>query len=453
MPANMNVNCPACKSVVAADVEQIIEVKRQPQLKQALLSGQLNRIQCRACGASNVLVTPLLYHDADNEVLLAFVPPELNLQGAQRDQVVGEMLKELTGRIPKEDFRGYMFQPGQVLTMQGLIEQVLEGDGVTKDMLETQRQRVDLLGRMTQADPKRLRSMVRKHDAEIDAIFFQAALALMQQAVQEGQEPLVKALAAVQEAAAKHSSFGRQLTAQAEEQDRIVKDVAGRLQALGEKPTRKDILTLVLELASDEPRLQALVGLVRPALDYPFFQELSLQIGRSPVAERPQLETLRERLGELTREADAQTQAALQRSAGVLQAIVASPDTDRAIRENLSLMDESFMAVLAGNIREAESRLDIQASSKLKSIHQKIVNLMRQQMRPELRFVNELLEAPDDSAALAMLEKGAQNFGAALLPALSAVAAMLRQQGQETLARRLDVLHRAASDGGDGKIN
>ncbi|MCY4525158.1 MAG: CpXC domain-containing protein, partial [Anaerolineaceae bacterium] len=429
MPASMSVNCPACQSVVEADVEQIIEVRRQPQLKQALLSGQLNRIQCRACGASNVLVTPLLYHDADNEVLLAFVPPELNLQGTQRDQVVGDLLRELTGRIPKEDFRGYMFQPGQVLTMQGLIEQVLEGDGVTKDMLETQRQRVELLGRMIQEDPKRLRSLVRKHDAEIDAVFFQAALAMMQQAVQEGQEPLVKALAAIQEAAAKHSGFGRQLRAKAEEQDRIVKDVAGRLQALGEKPTRKDILALVLELASDEARLQALVGLVRPALDYPFFQELSLQIARSPVAARPQLEALREQLGELTREADAQAQAALQRAAAVLQAIVASPDTDRAIRENLSLIDESFMAVLAGNIREAESRLDIQASSKLKNIHQKIVNLMRRQMRPELRFVNELLEAPDDSAALAMLEKGAQNFGAALLPALNAVAAMLRQQG------------------------
>lgn len=453
MPASMPVTCPACKALVEADVEQIIDVRRQPHLKQALLAGQLNRIQCRACGAGNALLTPLLYHDADNELLLAYVPPELNLQGMQRDQVVGDLLKELTGRIPREDFRGYMFQPGQVLTMQGLIEQVLEGDGVTKDVLETQRQRVDLLGRMTQADPKRLRSLVRKHDAEIDAVFFQAALAMMQHAVQEGQEPLVKALAAIQEAAAKHSTFGRELTAQAEEQERIVKDVAERLRALGEKPTRRDILALVLELAANDPRLQALVGLVRPVLDYAFFQELSMHLGRAPVAERPQLEALRERLGELTREADAQAQAALQRAAAALQAIVSSPDTDRAIRENRSLIDENFMAVLAANIREAESRVDVQASSKLKGIHQKIVTLMRQQMRPELRFVNELLEAPDDRAALAMLEKGARQYGDALLPALTAVGNLLRQQGQNELARRLDVLHKAAGNSGDGRVN
>ena len=453
MPASMPVTCPACKSLVEAEVEQIIDVRRQPHLKQALLAGQLNRIQWRACGASNALLTPLLYHDADNELLLAYVPPELNLQGRQRDQVVGDLLKELTGRLPKEDFRGYMFQPGQALTMQGLIEQILEGDGVTKDVLETQRRRVDLLGRMAQSDPKRLRSLVRKHDAEIDAVFFQAALAMMQQAVQEGREPLVEALAAIQEAAAKHSSFGKQLTAQAEEQERIVKDVAERLRALGEKPTRRDVLGLVLELAADDPRLQALVGLLRPTLDYAFFQELSMQLERAPVAQRPQLERLRERLGELTREADAQTQAALQRAAAALQAIVASPDTDRAIRENQSLIDENFMAVLAANIREAERRVDVQASSQLKSIHQKIVTLMRRQMRPELRFVNQLLEAPDDGAALAMLKKGAAEFGAALPPALKAVATLLRQQGQDDLARRLDFLRKAAGEAGSGRVN
>ena len=178
-----------------------------------------------------------------------------------------------------------------------------------------------------------------------------------------------------------------------------------------------------------------------------------MQLARAPVAERPQLETLRERLGELTREADAQTQAALQRAAAALQAIVASPDTDRAIRENRSLIDENFMAVLAANIREAESRVDVQASSKLKGIHQKIVTLMRRQMRPELRFVNELLEAPDDRAALVMLEGGAQRFGAALLPALTAVATLLRQQGQDDLARRLDVLRKAAGKQAGSKVN
>lgn len=444
MPATMTVACPACRSPLAAEIEQIIDVKRQPQLKAALLSGELNRVRCNACGASNALATPILYHDAGREMLVAYVPPELNLQGAQRDQLVGDMLRDLTARIPREEFRGYMFQPGQALTFQGLVEQILEGDGVTKDMLDAQQERVALLERLTRAEPKQLRRLVREHDAEIDAEFFESALALMQQAARDGQERRVRSLAAVQEAAARHSTLGRKLAAQAKERERIVRDVARRVDALGDSPQRKDLLALALDFADDEQRLQAFVGLLRPALDYPFFQELTLRIGQAPAAERARLEALRDRLGELTRMADAQAQAALQQAAQTLQTIMAAADMDRALRENLALIDDSFMVVLAAAIREAGSRADIGASSKLKSLQQKISALMQENMRPELRLVGEMLRAPDERRAMAMLDEGLKRFGPALVQALSAAATLLQQQGQQKLARRLESLREEA---------
>ena len=446
MPRNMTVACPACQAPAEVSLERLIDVKRRPQLKAALLSGQLNNLQCSACGAASALAAPILYHDAGNEMLIAFVPPELNLQAPQRDQVMGDMLKELTASIPKEEFRGYMFQPKQALTLQGLVEQIMEGDGVTQEMMEEQRARFTLLDTLVQAKPDRLRTLLRKHDAEIDAGFFQAALVMMQQAAQDGQENLVNTLAAIQEAAAQHSSFGKQMTTQAEARDKIVQDVTRRIQALGDSPERKDLLALALDLAQDEQRLQALVGLLRPAFDYPFFQELTLRIGQAPVAERTRLEALRDRLGELTRMADAQAQAALQQATVALQAIMASADTDKAIREHISIIDESFMTVLAANIREAEKRANIQASSRLKVIHQKIVALMQEKMEPELRFVNELLGASDQNAALAVLDAGLQRFGEALPDMLEAVERMLRQQGQEALARKLETLRGAAKD-------
>ena len=446
MPRNMTIACPACQAPAVVSLERIIDVKRQPQLKASLLSGQLNNLQCSACGAASAVAAPILYHDAENELLIAFVPPELNLQAQQRDQVMGDMLKELTANIPREEFRGYMFQPKQALTLQGLVEQIMEGDGVTQEMMEEQRARFMLLDTLAQAEPGRLRALLRKHDAGIDAGFFQAALVMMQQAAQEGQEGLVNTLAAIQEAAAQHSSFGKQMAAQAGERDKIVQDVSRRIQALGDNPERRDLLALALDLAQDEQRLQALVGLLRPAFDYPFFQELTLRIGQAPVAERTRLEALRDRLGELTRMADAQAQAALQQATVALRAIVASPDTDKAIREHVNIIDDSFMAVLAANIREAEKRADIQASSRLKAIHQKIVALMQENMQPELRFVNELLGARNQQDALAVLDAGLQRFGEALPKMLEAVERMLRQQGQEALARKLESLRAAAKD-------
>ncbi len=444
MPRTMTIACPACKAPAEASIERVIDVKRRPQLRAALLSGQLNRVSCAACGSAGAFPTPLLYHDADNELLIAFVPPELNFSGPQRDQVVGDMLRELTSSIPRDEFRGYMFQPKQALTMQGLVEQVMAGDDVSRDEMEQQRSRFRLLEQLAQAEPKRLRALVRQHDETIDAAFFQAALVMTRQAAREGQEQLVNSLAAVQEAAARHSSFGRRLTAEAEARERIVAAVAKRIQALGERPQRRDLLELALELAQDEEQLQALVGLLRPALDYPFFQELTLRIGQASGPQRASLEALRDRLGELTRMADAQSQAALRRAAATLQAIMDSGNTERAVREHAAQIDANLMALLAANIQEAERRADVQASSRLKDIQQKILSLLQKNMRPELRFVNELLATRSRQEALARLDEGLTRFGRSLPQAMTAVADMLRQQGQDELARRLDSLRASA---------
>lgn len=446
MPRTMTIACPACQAPVEAGVERIIDAQRRPALKAALLSGQLNRVQCGACGAASSVATPVLYHDAEKEVLIAFVPPEMNLAAQQRDSVLGDMLRELTAGIPQEAFRGYMFQPKQALTLQGLLEQIMEADGVTREMLEEQQRRFQLLNTLLQARPERREALLREHDAEVDAGFFQAALVMMQQAAQEGQQELARSLAAIQEAAAQHSSFGKRMAAEAEAREQVVQAVARRVEALGDSPQRKDLLALALELARDEARLQALVGILRPAFDYPFFQELTLRIDQASAAERAQLEALRTRLGELTRMVDARTQAALQQVAGALQAIMTSSDIDQAIREHLGLIDDNFMAVLEANIREAGKRADIQASSRLKLIREKIMALLQENMPPELRFVNELLGAGSQQEALALLDEGLQRFGAALPEMLEAVGRMPGLQGQQELMRRLEMLREAARD-------
>ncbi|MFN8450295.1 MAG: hypothetical protein U0521_17340 [Anaerolineae bacterium] len=45
-------------------------------------------------------------------------------------------------KLPQQSMKGYLFQPRRALTMQGLIEQVLQADGVTPEMIGEQRARV-----------------------------------------------------------------------------------------------------------------------------------------------------------------------------------------------------------------------------------------------------------------------------------------------------------------------
>ena len=145
MTTTMTIQCPNCGTPNQAAVENLIDVSRNPVLKNALLSGRLNTIRCSNCGTPSTVAAPLLYHDPGKQLLISFMPIELNLPKDQQDRIVGDLLKELTASIPKESFKGYMFQPKQALTMQGLIEQILAADGVTQAMMDAQRNTVKLI--------------------------------------------------------------------------------------------------------------------------------------------------------------------------------------------------------------------------------------------------------------------------------------------------------------------
>ena len=52
-----------CRQPVQANLYSIIDVGKQPQLKDALLRGQINAINCPHCGYRGMLGSPVLYHD------------------------------------------------------------------------------------------------------------------------------------------------------------------------------------------------------------------------------------------------------------------------------------------------------------------------------------------------------------------------------------------------------
>src|SRR5690606_10637263 len=118
-----------------------------------LLSGRTNTVLCPSCGVTSTVAAPLLYHDSAKELLISFVPMELGLPKEQQEKVMGDLMRQLTAQIPKDSFKGYLFQPRQALTMQGLVEQILQADGVTPEMMEQQRARVRLVETLLQASP------------------------------------------------------------------------------------------------------------------------------------------------------------------------------------------------------------------------------------------------------------------------------------------------------------
>ena len=442
MPRQMNLNCPSCGRPINAVVETVIDAGQDPQAKARLLSGQTNNVRCPNCGNMVTVAAPLLYHDASKELLIAFVPMELNLTKDQQEKTIGDLMREL--KLSQQAMKAYVFQPRRALTMQGLIEQILQADGVTPEMMDEQKARVRLIETLMQTLPEQLESVVKQNDAQIDAQFFQTMTLMAQRVLADGRSDVAEALMQMQQIIAELSTFGQQLIERSRVQEEVIAEVAAELEQFGEDASRDDFLGMALRYANDEQRLQALVGLARPAFDYTFFQELSAKIGEAPAEARPGLESLRDKLLELTAIIDQQTQAALREAAGLLQDLLGAPNLDQAIAANIGLLDDTFMAVLSANIQESERRGDLNASARLKLIYERVMETLRDNMQPELRFINDLLSAETDEEASALLGEQGAAYGAALLEMMDAVEDVLAQRGDSDMLQKLVFLRQQA---------
>lgn len=444
MLTRTSIQCPRCGNRFDAAINTVIDPSKDPEAKARLLTGRINAVQCPNCGTPSMVAVPMVYHDPAKELLITFIPMELNLPKDRQEKLVGDMLREVSNSLPPDAKRGYLFSPKQALTMQGLIDQVLQADGVTPEMLEVQRNKVRLVESFVQASDEELPGLVEQHDAEIDAQFFQLMTMMAQRMAQEGRPDIAQHVLEMQQRIAELSTAGQALIAQAAEQEEIVRMVADDVRALGQNATRSDFIDLAFGYAGDEDRVQALVGLARPAFDQRFFEEMRTRISQAPADQRDDLETLYEQMQQLTAMIDQQTQMAVQEAAQLLQVLMSSPQAEAIIRENVGMIDDTFMAVLTANIQEAERAGDINASARLKAVYEKVVGVLRENMQPELRFINELLSAPSEAEAKTMIAEQAPQYGPKLLEMMDAVEGILAQRGDANIMNRLAFLREEA---------
>ena len=166
------ISCPNCGVPYVADIYQIIDAARQPQLKEMLLSGQLNVAVCPNCGAGGRIATPLLYHDPNHDLFMVHVPQEMNLDQVRREELIGRLVQQVVNQTPMEKRRGYMLAPQTMLTMQSFMEKVWGTEGVTPEMLARQQKQVELLRTLATASADVQDFLLKDRAREIDETFF-----------------------------------------------------------------------------------------------------------------------------------------------------------------------------------------------------------------------------------------------------------------------------------------
>jgi hypothetical protein len=429
------INCPNCHQPVVAEIEQLFDIGVDPTSKSRLLSGATNIIRCAACGFQGNLATPIVYHDPQKELLLTFVPAELGLPMNEQERVIGPMINKAVSSLPQEKRKGYLFRPQTMLTYQGMIERILETDGITREMLQAQQQRMSLLQRLMEASSEEARiEIAKQNDALIDGDFFTLLRRVAEMAAMSGDRESTAQMSVLQKQLVSATTFGKQLEAQTREVEAAVQS----LQEHGEQLTQEKLLDLVIQ-APNETRLNVLVSLARPGMDYTFFGMLSERIEKETGAEKERLLKLRERLLELTRQIDQQMAEHADQARKNLQAIITAQNPVEAMEQSMAAVDEVFIQVLGQELEAARKQGDLERIGKLHQVEETIQKASAPP--PEIAFIDELVNTPDDAAMQALLDERKQEINSDLVDSLTQLVAQQQTEQEPELYQRLQTLY------------
>jgi len=436
MPKTM-MNCPNCRQPISAEVEQLFDQGVDPSSKQRLLSGTFNLVQCPHCGYQGNLATPIVYHDPSKELLITFVPAEIGLPRDEQERLIGSLINQVINNLPQEKRKAYLLQPQTALTLQGLIENILEKDGITHEMIEAQQKRLALIQRLMGVTPDVMEEIARQEDEIIDAEFFGLLRRLVEASMMSGDRESAQALAEFQEQLMPLTTFGRELQAQSQE----VQAAVSELRAIGEGLTREKLLELI-ENAPNEARLNAYVSLVRPALDYNFFQLLSDKIDRARGDGRTRLVDLRAQLLELTSQIDKQMEERANSARGLLNEILESEDVEEVLLANIPALDEFFIRELNSAMEASRAKGDLERIGKL----QKVVSVLEQMSSapPEVTLIEELLDAKDEAELDKLLAEHQDEITPEFISALANVMNQVESGDDEDFTQKVQLLYRKA---------
>ena len=393
-PQLVTVTCPQCGIPFEVPVFSIIDVKRQPELKTALLSGQLNAAKCPHCGRVSYIAGPLLYHDPDKDFLAVYIPMQANIPETERQKIIGELTNALMNALPPEERKGYMFNPQQFFDLENLIRKILELDGVTPEMIEASQKKIELLDKLLnlQGDEMAFNMAVAENKHLLDREFFMILADAIERYRNLGQENQVKALEALRERLMPLTEFGQRLLKQRQ-----------AVQALGPNPTRQQIQDAILKADLEETEAIALAAL--PALDYQFFLWLSEQIDQASGEEKEQLEAKRNLILQLIETLRKIEEEATRSAAQVAEELIKAPDLQQAIQELSPLIDERVIEILAREQALARSQGADELAQRIQTILDTLQDLINQSIPPEMALIFQLLEQDYPNGTKKLMEE------------------------------------------------
>ncbi len=395
---------------------QIIDVGREPTLKSALLQGRIQN-----------LAAPFMYHDPDKQFCFVLMPMELNIGTVEQQRIIGQMTQAIMRGLPEDAPRAYLLQPRIFFTFQSLAEAILEGDGVTQEMLKQQQEKVNLLRELLRkTDDAERRAFARANDAAIDASVFELLSVTLDANVQAGREASIQQLTDVQKVLIEETAYGK-----------VIGKRLALLEAFQKSPTRESLLDGLIR-AEDKETRELLITVGRQLLDYAFFQALTQRMdGASDADQKARLTALRAEVQETRDKIDAAGRAYMQEKTALIQTIASSKDPLQTARDNGDSIDESFLQVLQLSVQSASQRGDEKTKQALEAIYDIAMQVIAERQPPELQIVSALAQADYPEETKKILEEVKDMADDRLITVMIQYADQLSQQDRSDLAAKM----------------
>lgn len=438
-PQGAQIQCPNCGTPYTAAVFSIIDLGENPELKGALLGGQINVGVCPSCNTPVQLSAPLLVHEPEHDFLGVYAPPTDQGGDMQSQKVIGDLTQRLMRTIPSEKRRGYMLQPRQFFEWNGLIEKLWGFEGVTPEMLRRRNEQSALMQRLLSLanDEKALEIALERSKHLVDREFFamleQTAMALRSQ----GQAQVTQLLMQLRDKLLDTTDAGREIRSQ---QNRVQEI----LRTITPQTTQEEFLDLLIR-TWNEPNGESLVGTLAmaaaPLVDYQLLMMLSNRLDAvSDVEERSTLMQLREILMEVQQQRQESQQAAAQEAQAVLQEILQATDMKAKMRELANYIDESFLGFVAANLQAAQQKNATAAVRRFQEVYEAALEVLQESMPPELNLLQQLLAAPDAATTRTLLQENRSMLNKEFVQTMSAVEQQFRETGRTEAADRIKSL-------------
>ena len=435
------VTCPNCSNRFVSPVLTTIDAGQDPEAKTLFLSGQINVAACPQCGHAGMLSTPLIYHDPDKELLFTYMPAELGLPETEQQRIIGELTNRVMSSLTPEQRKGYLLRPQTFLRLEGMIEAILEADGITPEMLEAQRAKADLLERLVReiSDDSR-RTIMQENDEQLDYEFFQILALNVELAQANSQEESASRLLELRRQLLEWTTAGREVAARED-----------AIREIGSELTREGLLEKLVEAfrAGEDSKVETMIAVGRPAIDYVFYQQLTARIeaegDKGDSDEANKLKALRERVLDVTAQVDAELQRATEQADQILQQILASEDLEESARAHLGQIDELTLNALALNLRAAQEGGRMDEAQRLQQLGDILVKLIQESQPPEIQFINSLLTTDYPDGTQSLLEENRQQLDERMLELMRLVEDDLTQSGRVELAQRLAEIQKQAA--------